>query len=110
MSYDTYMMMDTGGETLATVCEIGNMTSNVSPMWTKALGFPLSDMEGWTGKECAPHLERALKVIGNPETRSDFEAMNPSNGWGNVGSAEEYLKDIFGVCKMHPKAKLFISR
>lgn len=110
MSYDTWMTIDTGGPEPVIVEEIGNMTSNVSPMWTKALGFPLADMESWTGKEVLPHVERALANISNPETRHEYEAMNPENGWGDVAGAAKYLTKIRDACKMHPKATFRIWR
>jgi len=110
MSYDCYMTIDTGGEWPADVCDIGNMTSNVSGMWAKALGFPLADMEGWTGDVVGKHVHRAIAAIADPETRHEYEAMNPSNGWGSVGAAEKYLHSILDACRKHPKAKLRISR
>ena len=110
MSYDCYMEIDTGGKHRATVCDIGNMTSNVSGMWAKALGFPLAEMEGWTGEKVGTHVRRACAAIANPDTRHEYEAMNPSNGWGSVQSAENYLHAILKGCNLHPKATLRISR
>lgn len=110
MSYDCYMQIDTGGEWPACVREIGNMTSNVSGMWTKALGFPLADMEGWTGERATNPLVQAIAAIGDPKTRQEYEALAPSNGWGSVESAEKYLRAILKGCREHPKAHLYISR
>lgn len=106
MSYDAWMQIDTGGSEPARVCDIGNMTSNVSPMWTKALGFPLRDLQDKTGAECVPHLARALGHIRAPENRADYEAMNPPNGWGNHGHAIAFLQQIADACERHPKAQL----
>lgn len=110
MSYNTYMQIDAGGEWPATVCDIGNMTSNVSGMWAKALGFPLADMEGWDGARCIPALESAVSHIRSPEHRTAYREMEPSNGWGSVEGAAEYLERILAACREYPKAHLHISR
>ena len=116
MSYDAYMRIDTGGEYLATVCEIGNMTSNVSPMWRRAISaatgqeMGLADLEGKTGAEIAPILNKALGHICDPANATEYRAMNPSNGWGDVNSAVQYLRAILDACNQHPKAMLYISR
>lgn len=110
MSYDISMVIDTGGPEHACVCDVGNMTSNVSPMWTKALGFPLADMHGWSGSKAIPHLEQALKNIKDPQTRHEYVAMNPENGWGSVGSAEDYLSALLVACGKHSNATIYIDR
>ena len=105
MSYDCYMTMDTGGDEPATVCEIGNMTSNVSGMWAKALGYPITDLHGKEGSYCAVELENAVHHMGDHRNQSMYEAMNPSNGWGNAMAAERYLWKILLACVRHPKAR-----
>ena len=109
MSYWTTMEMDTGGEEIATVCEMGNMTSNVSRMWTKALGHTLASMHGWQGHECIPHLNRAIKSMTEPALASDYLALNPPNGWGDVAGARAYLLGILLGCRAHPNASLRVS-
>lgn len=110
MSYWCYMQIDTGGEHPATVCKIGNMTSNVSPMWTTALGGRrLSELGGDTGALLIPVLERALAHINAPENREAYAAMNPKNGWGSHGGAAEYLAKILTACREHPKAVFHAS-
>lgn len=106
MSYDAWMQIDTGGSEKACVDDIGNMTSNVSPMWTKALGFRLRDLQDKLGADCVPHLLRAVQHIRAPENRADYEAMNPSNGWGNHAHATEFLEKLLSACERHPKAEL----
>lgn len=108
MSYDVWMEIDTGGPSPASVCESVNMTSNVSPMWRKALGFPLSDLEGVSGALAKASLREAIKSMeDDPEP---YRAMNPSNGWGDHESALEYLRKILAMCVTHPKALIRISR
>lgn len=110
MSYWVYLTIDAGGDEDVTVSEAGNMTSNVAPMWTEALGFYLLDMEGWEGSKCIPHLERGIAKMADPETRHEYTAMNPENGWGSVETAEQYLKDVLAACREAPKGKMVISR
>ena len=81
MSYDTYMQIDTGGTDPATVEDIGNMTSNVSGMWTLALsGTRLADLEGKAGQECIPLLEAAVShmlVIGKQNRPTSASKTDP---------------------------------
>ena len=109
MSYDCYMEIDTGGKYRATVADIGNMTSNVSPMWTKAIGRRLSECEGMTGADLAPLLEAAIADMDDPSRRREYEALSPANGWGSVLGARDYLYDILVACREHPKAVFHAS-
>lgn len=109
MSYNAYMVIDTGSDEPACVADIGNMTSNVSPMWTKALGFQLRDLDGKTGYECISPLEHAVSHIRHPENTKAYKEMNPPNGWGNHESAAGYLEAILAACRQHPKATLKLS-
>ena len=106
MSYDIYM----NRVVQTCVFEVGNMTSNVSGMWRKALGFGIHEIEGKTGAEVRPDIERAIKNITDPDTRHEYEAMNPKNGWGDVNSAEEYLRQVLEGCIEEPEAKFEVSR
>lgn len=109
MSYDIWLAIDTGVRE-ASVEEVGNMTSNVSPMWAKALGFPLGDLHGRIAGECIADLERAVSHIRHPDHRRDYEAMNPPNGWGNHDGAARYLETLLAACRDHPKTTIRISR
>ena len=104
MSYDISMYIDTGGHEPAFVCEIGNYTSNVAGMWYQALGYSLRDIHGKTGLEIRSDIVRAIDNIQNPDTRHEYRAMNPENGWGTVKGAQEYLQKILEACDKHPKA------
>lgn len=109
MSYDIYMQVDTGGEYPATVCDVGNYTSNVCGMWQKALGMRLQDIRDKTGLECIPILENGVSNIMNPETRDEYIEMNPKNGWGDYAGACRYLQSVLDACREHPKAIVYVS-
>ena len=109
MSYDASMTIDTGGPDLATVAEIGNCTSNVSGMWLLALGEPLRDLDGRTGAELIPLLERAVSHIRHPSHAAVYRGMEPSNGWGSHEGAARYLERILAACRAHPLARLEID-
>lgn len=124
MSYDTSMVIDTGGPEPAEVAEIGNMTSNVCGMWWLAIeGRPWTDADwgtwdttglagchGKTGAELIPVLEQAVSHIKHPDHAATYRAMTPENGWGSHFRAAEYLERILAACREHPKATLWISR
>lgn len=109
MSYDIDLEIDTGGPELATVYEVGNYTSNVSPMWALALGFPLRDLHGRQCGDCIADLKRAVDDILDPVNRATYEAMNPSNGWGDHEGAADYLVRLLSACRCHPKASIRVS-
>jgi hypothetical protein len=109
MSYDIDLEIDTGGAAPATVCEVGNMTSNLSPMWRRALGQSLSHLDGVNCGEAVKILEPAVAHISDPANAAEYEAMNPSNGWGNHDGATQYLRDLLKACLEHPKATIRIS-
>lgn len=110
MSYDIWLDIDTGGPEPATVCEVGNYTSNVSDMWARALGYRLGDLHDRQCAECIDDLKRAVDHILDPANRADYEAMNPSNGWGSHEGAADYLVQLLNACRCHPKATVKISR
>lgn len=108
MSYDAAIVIETG-KGLATVEEIGNMTYNVGPMFNKALGAYLGDFNNKTASDLIPIFEAGLKDITDASKIEEYEAMNPSNGWGSHAGAISYLANILEALKRHPAATLEIS-
>jgi hypothetical protein len=111
VSYDIalYLQVDTGGPEPIDYCaaDIGNYTSNVSGMWTEALGHRLADLHGRTAGDSITSLRNA---IADMETRPDhYRAMNPPNGWGDYEGALDYLRQLHTACCAHPKADIHIS-
>ena len=109
MSYDGWLMMDTGGPEVATVAELGNCTSNVSPMWRKALAVAgedirLSETEGRVAADVLPLLRRAVEHM--RDHAAEYTCMNPSNGWGDYDGALKYLANVARQCELHPRAYL----
>ena len=108
MSYDLYLRIDTGGEEPATVHSVGNYTSNVSGMWSQALGYPLADLDGRLADAAIPDLRRAAwNMANNPDV---YRAMEPGNGWGSYEGARDYLVSLLGACLEHPKTIIGVSR
>lgn len=113
MSYDGWLQLQvaTGGpESVAVmVAELGNCTSNVAPMWRRALeeageSIRLSDTEGRVAAEVLPLLNRAIAhMADNPDV---YRPMNPANGWGDYEGALAYLRNVAELCEQHPKAQL----
>lgn len=115
MSYDVWLEVDTGGPERAALNVLDvNYTSNVSPMWTMALGANLGDLieenekEGRTAGRLVGLLSDAVeKMRAEPAA---FQAMNPENGWGRYEGALEFLDKIRAACEAHPLAYLRVSR
>lgn len=116
MSYDVYLVVDTGRTYTdhrdgtikpnpVSVWET-NYTSNCSRMWCTA-GVDLHDLEGMSASEAAPRLEAAIEEMRtNP---GKYKAMNPENGWGDYDSALQFLNDIRNACRLHPKTTVHID-
>lgn len=125
MSYDTSIIIDTGGEYPAEVEEVGNYTSNVSFMYALALpnkvfeggchsGYgepnPRTGLPGLSGLKCKLAellLNEAIDyMIGNEE---ELTKLEPANGWGSYRGAVKYLRDCINACNRHPKAIFAVS-
>lgn len=105
MSHD--LEIDTGADCLTTVVEVGNYTSNVSGMWSKALGERLAAFDGRNAGESVPLLDKGIKAM--QDNREEYEAMNPDNGWGRYEGALGYLERLRGACARHPKTVIRVS-
>lgn len=105
MSYTFYLSIKTGPNNSVTAWE-SNYTSNVSGMWQKALGYPISEIYGFKASKCVKELTRAIKAMkDNPD---EYRIMNPKNGWGNYEGALRVLEEMLRNCKENPRCKLFI--
>lgn len=109
MSYDVDLTIDTGRGEYVTVVEIGNMTSNVAPMWRKAL--PPDGIAGLHGRRCdgvADDLRAAVeRMEANPD---EYRALNPPNGWGDYAGALEYLDRLAKAARSHPACTIEVHR
>jgi hypothetical protein len=103
MSYDMRLVIDTGGEYPACVTgDYRNPTYNLAPMFQRALGCPLRDLDGMTGAQAAPIVATGLERM--RVDKAGHEALNPPNGWGDYDGAVETLEWLHGACLAHPKA------
>lgn len=108
MSYDVWLTIDTGGPNPALVAEIGNCTSNVSPMWADALGRSLGQYDGAIAAYALPDLRAAVACM--EDDPAHYRAMDPVNGWGDYEGALDYLRRLVVACAANPKATIRISR
>jgi hypothetical protein len=102
------MEIDTGGPKPAEVFDIGNYTRNVSPMWHKAmtaaagLEMRIQDTDGMTGAAVLPIFKDALADMAI--NRSEYEAMSPTNGWGDYQGAKRFILRCIEACEANPRA------
>lgn len=108
MSYDVYMVIDAGGDELATVCDVGIYTWNVSEMYYACLGDGgINSLKGKKGKTVIGKLRRAIrKMQDNPVV---YKKLNPVNGWGDYPGAMKYLREILDACIKYPKATVRVA-
>ena len=84
--------------------DVGNMTYNVSPMYGKAMGLTISDLNGKKCKEVIPILKKGIKeMTNNPKV---YKLMNPPNRWGSYDTAISFLKRILEYCEKCPDYKI----
>lgn len=84
--------------------KVDNHTYNVSPMYSKAMGITISDLDGKKCNEVLPLLIKGRQeMIDNPEI---YKKMNPPNGWGSYETAVLFLGDIIIACEKHKDYKI----
>ncbi len=102
MSYDVYLEIDTGNGNMAEVYWV-NMTSNVAPMWRLEMGpDAIRGLHGRLAGDCIDELVVGLAHMQNEQNRPHYEALNPSNGWGNYEGATQFVADLLAACRAHP--------
>lgn len=102
MSYDISLEAELGSGPI----EIGqslNVTYNLSPMFD-FLGIDISAMNGKQGGEILPLVVMALKRINDPTNKYDLDRLKPSNGWGTIDIAKEFLFKLQNLLASAPKA------
>ena len=111
MSYDIWLEIDTGAGTMAEVAEVGNMTSNVAPMWRKAMPDEYDGLAGLDGLRCSDVIDALRGAVDRMKAEPDaYRTMNPPNGWGDYESALEYLTNLCGLAMAHPACFIRVSR
>lgn len=107
MSYDVWLVIDTGGPEPAQVGRNWNYTTNCSPMW-RAAGANLADFHDKTAAECEPVLRAAIAAM--VTTPAIYRALDPENGWGSYDTLLPALVELADTMAAHPKATVVVSR
>jgi len=125
MSYDVSIIINTGGETMSVVFEVGNYTSNVGEMYHLAIpdeypgggkydgegdAEPRSGLPGISGLRCdnaAKILSKAINYM--LANRDELIELEPDNGWGSFAGAINYLRTVLSACEKHPIATIAIN-
>jgi hypothetical protein len=110
VSYDVWATIEPAPDRFSTYLDLGNMTSNVAPMWRAACPSldGLADIDGKKGAEISDQLNRGLRFM--YRQRRKLEELNPPNGWGNYAAAFRYFAAITRAANMHPGATFRVSR
>lgn len=109
MSWNVYLVIDTGGDSPAIVEDIGDMTWNVAPMYYdifQPLPGGIRSLDGMVSIDAIPILKTAIENMKNDPKK--YKEMNPTNGWGNYEDALHYLNEILNRCCEHPKTTIKI--
>lgn len=104
MSYSIHLEADLGGPDPIHLGLLDwNYTSNVSCMWYRAM--PPDGLAGFERKlagECLPVLLAGIRSM--EESPAEYEAMNPSNGWGSYASQLDALRRLVVAFEAAPRA------
>ena len=105
MSWWFGVNIDTGGSERHCIAD-RNMTYNLAPMLSEALGSGFRELDGAPCTEAAAVLSRAVeRMKADPE---HFKTMDPPNGWGDYHDALESLTWLVGLCESHPRASIYV--
>lgn len=110
MSYDIWANVEPGPNIFSTYLDLGNMTSNVAPMWRAACPSldGLAGIHGKRGSEISAALGAGLRFMFHQ--RRKLEALNPENGWGNFPAAFRYFARVTRAARDHPDAQFGVCR
>ena len=110
MSYDIWATVEPAPNRFVTGLDLGNMTSNVAPMWRAACPIldGLTGIDGKTGAEVSQALLKGLHFMF--WQRRELEKLNPENGWGSFPGAYRYFARIARTARDHPEAVFRVSR
>ena len=110
MSYDIWATVEPAPNRFVTGVDLGNMTSNVSPMWRAACPSldGLAGIDGKRGKDVSAAL--VAGTVAMFRMRRDLEKLNPDNGWGSFPGAFRYFAGVAKVARDHPEAVFGVSR
>lgn len=110
LSYDIWATVEPAPDRFSTYLDLGNMTSNVAPMWRYACPEldGLADIHGHKGAEISENLSAALVVMFR--VRRELEKLNPKNGWGDFPAAFRYFARVTRAARDHPGATFGVSR
>lgn len=80
-------------------------TYNLTPMWRRALGIEKSS--DLNDVPCSDLREKVFLAIEDiARNRSEYEALNPSNGWGDFDGFREIFWKFAEAVLAHPAGKV----
>lgn len=110
MSFDVYLMAHVDGLEPVAVCEVGNITYNLSPMFVECLNTEGEGLRGLHGRVAANALPIVIGGLHSMLMDPDkYKAMNPSNGWGDYHVALQFLFNMAKVLGEYPGTTIHIS-
>lgn len=107
MSCDVSLEADLGGDEPVMLGILdANYTYNVRPLFHRALGDEgfCSDWDGLSASEAMARCDRTLAAF-DAEPLA-YEALNPTNGWGDFYGARRFIETIRQACARAPLATL----
>lgn len=104
MSYDIALTGDRDPDAEDEIEQLywGNYTSNIYPMWERAVGGSMRDLDGLLASEAEPILSKVIDRI--LMHREAYVALEPENKWGTVETFVPFLLEVRNACLTYPKA------
>lgn len=86
-----------------------NYTSNMHRFFTDFGAYP-GDWEGQNRYEVADKLDVAIKQIESNDLDALKREYDAPNGWGEVGSATQFLREVRDACRRELPDTVEVSR
>ncbi len=110
LSYDVWATVEPAPNRFSTYLDLGNMTSNVAPMWRAACP-ELDGLAGIQGKRGGVISEALTAgMVAMFHDRRELEKLNPANEWGTFPGAFRYFARIARAARDHPDAVFEVCR
>lgn len=101
VSWDTWLEVTIDSNAVE-VAKVGNITSNLWDIMCISLGVPFCQLDKKIAKDIVVCLENACKDI--DENEEFYIEYEPSNGWGDLEGARNYLEKLLRACRKFPSA------
>lgn len=89
-----------------------NYTWNMGPMFRAGMPDGIAGLNGLTGRQAFKRLDAALTKLSKERYADEFgfrAKHNAPNGWGDVDSAFQFLRELRAACDRYPRHRVKVN-